>query len=151
MLWSECPNGNKYPILIIQHNFIMLLMEKVSKVAYTKGMVVSTCRHCRKLHLIADNEGKLDMAQYGKKIEDFLRDKGESVQKISVTEQDLEENYLVDKDGVVTLVPKIAGQVLLFFPPFTIIAVEILIYFSQPAEDVNIVDFQPLNPPSRTS
>eukprot|EP01036_Dinobryon_divergens_P027758 gene27759-36580_t len=104
--------------------------QMVSKVAYTKGMVVSTCRHCKKLHLIADNEGKLDMAQYGKKIEDFLLEKGESVQRISITEQDLEDNYLIDKDGVVNLVPKIAGQ---------------------PAADVNIVDFRPFNPPSRSS
>ena len=51
------------------------------------------------------------MAQYGKKIEDFLQEKGESVQRISITEQDLEDNYLIDKDGVVNLVPKIAGQV----------------------------------------
>lgn len=76
-------------------------------------MVVSTCRHCKNLHLIADNEGKLDMAQYGKKIEDFLRDKGENIQKLSITEKDLEDNYLIDKDGVITLVPKIAGQVFL--------------------------------------
>ena len=133
---------------------MMLLLEKVSKVAYTKGMVVSTCRHCKKLHLIADNEGKLDMAQYGKKIEDFLRDKGESVQKISITEQDLEENYLVDKDGVVTLVPKIAGQVLssLSFWYFRSVAIiSSFFIFPQPAADVNIVDFQPFNPPSSTS
>jgi len=97
----------KYIMTVLINN----AYHKVSKVAYTKGMVVSTCRHCKKLHLIADNEGKLDMAQYGKKIEDFLREKGESVQRISINEKDLEENYLVDKDGVLSLVPKIAGQV----------------------------------------
>ena len=72
-------------------------------------MVVSTCKSCKNLHLIADNEGKLDMAQYGKKIENFLEEQGESVQKVSLTSQDLKDNYLVDKDGVVALVPKSQG------------------------------------------
>jgi hypothetical protein len=85
---------------------------KISKVAYANGMVISTCKHCRSLHLIADNEGKMDMKQYGKKIEDYLRGKGENIQKMSITPQDLENNYLVDKDGVISLVPKIGGQVL---------------------------------------
>jgi hypothetical protein len=31
-------------------------------------------------HLIADNEGKLDMGEYGKKIEDYLATQGEAVQ-----------------------------------------------------------------------
>ena len=74
-------------------------------------MVISTCKHCKKLHLIADNEGKLDMAQYGKKIEDYLAQHGEKVQKLSITPEDLEENYLIDKDGEICLVPKAAGQV----------------------------------------
>jgi len=92
----------------------------ISKVAYANGMVVSTCKHCRNLHLIADNEGKMDMKQYGKKIEDYLREKGENIQKLSITPQDLENNYLVDKDGILSLVPKIGGQ---------------------PPADVNIVDY----------
>jgi alpha-galactosidase len=74
-------------------------------------MVVSTCRTCRSLHLIADNEGKLDMKQYGKKMEDYLESNGEKVTKITINEQELEENYLIDKDGVLTLVPKMFGQV----------------------------------------
>lgn len=85
--------------------------QMVAKVAYTSGMVVSTCKHCQSKHLIADNEGKLDMAEYGKKIEDYLKDKGETVQKLSITTQDLEDNYIVDQDGVISLVPKMAGQV----------------------------------------
>jgi len=55
--------------------FICTQFFKISKVAYANGMVVSTCKHCRNLHLIADNEGKMDMKQYGKKIEDYLREK----------------------------------------------------------------------------
>jgi len=93
--------------------FICTQFFKISKVAYANGMVVSTCKHCRNLHLIADNEGKMDMKQYGKKIEDYLREKGENIQKMSITPQDLENNYLVDKDGVISLVPKVGGQVLI--------------------------------------
>lgn len=95
--------------------------QMVSKVAYNYGMVVSSCKHCKNKHLIADNEGKLDMPEYGKKIEDYLRGRGEAIQRISVTAEDLEDNYLIDKDGVLSLVPKIAGQ---------------------PPVDVSIVDLQ---------
>ena len=51
--------------------------QMISKVAYDKGMVVSTCKQCRNKHLIADNQGKLDFPSFGKKIEDFLAVKGE--------------------------------------------------------------------------
>ena len=79
--------------------------------AYQYGMVVSTCKHCRSNHLIADNQGKLDMQEFGSKIEDYLIAKGESVQKLSITPKELEDNYICDKDGVVTLIPKMGGQV----------------------------------------
>ena len=75
-------------------------------------MVVSTCKTCKQYHLIADNERKLDMGQdYGARIEDFLKTKGERVQKLSVSLQELEDNYLVDKDGEVIMIPKATGQV----------------------------------------
>lgn len=75
-------------------------------------MVVSTCKHCKQFHLIADNERKLDMGKdYGPRIEDFLKSKGETVQRLSVSLQELEDNYLVDKDGILSMVPKAAGQV----------------------------------------
>ena len=74
-------------------------------------MVVSSCKHCKNKHLIADNEGKMDMGQYGKKIEEFLESKGEVIQRLSISTKELEDNYLIDKDGVITLVPKIGGQV----------------------------------------
>lgn len=84
--------------------------QMISKVAYNHGMVVSTCRHCKSKHLIADNEGKLDMKEYGRKIEDYLEQKKERIQRITVTPQDLEDNYLVDTDGVISLVSKMGGQ-----------------------------------------
>lgn len=61
----------------------------------------------------------MDMGQYGKKIEEFLESKGEVIQRLSISTKELEDNYLIDKDGVITLVPKISGQVLirLFMSP----------------------------------
>jgi len=84
--------------------------QMVSKVAYNHGMVVSTCRQCKSKHLIADNEGKLDMGEYGRKIEQYLEQKGEKVQHMTITAKDLIDNYLVDQDGVVALVSKQGGQ-----------------------------------------
>ena len=85
---------------------------QVSKIAYHKGMVVSTCKHCKQYHLIADNERKLDMGKdYGLKIEDYLELQGETVQRLSVSLQELDDNYLIDKDGVLSMIPKAAGQV----------------------------------------
>lgn len=84
----------------------------MSKVAYTHGMVVSTCKHCSNRHLIADNENKMDMKEFGPKIENYLEERlGESVQRMTISEADLENYYLLDKDGVLSLYPKAAGQV----------------------------------------
>jgi transcription elongation factor Elf1 len=83
----------------------------ISKVAYNEGIVVSTCKTCKVNHLIADNLKKLDMAEYGNKIETYLESKGEVVTRMSITPEELENNYLVDRDGVLTLQPKIGGQV----------------------------------------
>ena len=94
--------------------------QMVSKVAYYSGIVVSTCKHCKVNHLIADNLGKLDMAEYGAKAEDYLRSKGESVTRITLTSEDLEKNYVIEKDGEIYLQPKLGGQ---------------------PSTDVNIIDF----------
>ena len=94
--------------------------------AYNHGMVVSSCKHCKNKHLIADNEGKMDMAQYGKKIEEFLESKGEIIQRLTISPKELEDNYLIDKDGVIKLVPKIGGQVCTISPCF----LSIFLYFS---------------------
>ena len=108
--------GSQYPQL---EKFLMMYTCKIctgrnaqmiSKVAYNNGMVVSTCRHCKSKHLIADNEGKLDMQEYGRKIEDYLQQKNETVRRINITPKDLEDNYLVDTDGVISLVSKMGGQ-----------------------------------------
>lgn len=82
----------------------------ISKIAYNYGMVVCTCKTCRNRHLIADNEGKLDFKEYGKKIEEYLVQQGETVQRLSIPANDLKDYYILDQDGKVTLVPKTMGQ-----------------------------------------
>jgi transcription elongation factor Elf1 len=84
--------------------------QMVSKVAYTQGTVVSTCKHCGIKHLIADNKCLLDLPEYGKRIEEYLERNGEKVQRITLSNKDLDENYLVDSDGIITIVPKMGGQ-----------------------------------------
>ena len=94
--------------------------QMVSKVAYINGMVVSKCKSCNTKHLIADNEGKLDMGEYGKRIEEYLKSKGDKVQRVSFNSKELEENYVIeDEDGIISLWPKMGGQ---------------------PPEDVTIID-----------
>ena len=79
-------------------------------------MVVSTCKSCKNYHLIADNERKLDMGgDYGKRVDEFLTSKGETVQKLSMSLQELKDNYLVEKDGVLSIVPKNSEQVCRLF------------------------------------
>jgi len=76
----------------------------VSKVAYEHGMVVTTCRHCKNRHLIADNEQKLDMGPDTpafKKVEDLLKSRGERVKRMQVDSKNdlLEGRYIVEQDG----------------------------------------------------
>lgn len=85
-------------------------LRQVSKVAYSKGMVVSRCKHCDSKHLIADNESKLDMSEYGKTAEEYLSAKGEAVQRISLSADLLSEHYLIEKEGVLYLYPKSLGE-----------------------------------------
>ena len=109
---SQNPNLDKFLMMYTCKICSGRNAHMVSKIAYSHGMVVATCRHCKTKHLIADNERKLDFPkEYGRKIEEYLESKGERVQRLSVSEKDLEDNYLVDEDGVVSLVSKMAGQV----------------------------------------
>lgn len=111
---SQNPNLEKFLMMYTCKICTGRNAHMVSKIAYTKGMVVATCRHCTTKHLIADNEQKLDFPkEYGRKIEEYLESKGERVQRVTISAQDLEDNYLVDEDGVVSLVSKMAGQVYL--------------------------------------
>jgi hypothetical protein len=85
---------------------------KISKVAYYHGMVISACKQCNVSHLIADNEHKLDFPEkYGKRIEDYLTQQGERVQKMVLNEADLEKYHILDRNGELQLIPKSTGQV----------------------------------------
>lgn len=64
------------------------------------------------MHLIADNERKLDFGDDGfARADEYLISKGEKVREMSLSLSELRENYLVEKDGVLTLVPKSLNQV----------------------------------------
>ncbi len=84
--------------------------QEISKIAYQEGIVVSKCSNCKTSHLVADNTGKLDMAEYGKKIDTYLESKGETVQRLVLTPEQLEENYLIDRNGKIELHNKEGGQ-----------------------------------------
>ena len=71
---------------------------------------MSTCRHCKVKHLIADNKGLLDLPEFGSRIGEYLESRGERVQRLSLSEEELDKNFLVDDDGQLTLVSKMGGQ-----------------------------------------
>lgn len=82
-------------------------------------MVVSTCKQCNASHLIADNERNMGFPdKYGKRIEDYLIQQGERVQKVVLTEADLQKYHLVDRNGELQLISKETGQVIYFFKYF---------------------------------
>ncbi len=82
----------------------------ISKLAYTTGAVISTCIGCDSRHMLADNAHKFDMKQYGKRIDEYLTQKGEFVQKLNITAKDINEYHLVDSEGKIRLVPKTSGE-----------------------------------------
>jgi hypothetical protein len=71
-------------------------------------MVICTCKNCTSHHLVADNENKLDMRSESgyTRIDEYLKKKGENVKHLSVESSKLSDNYIVEIDGAVGLIPK---------------------------------------------
>ncbi len=62
--------------------------KQISKLAYTKGVVVITCPGCGNRHLIADHLGFFK--DEPRTIEQILAEKGESVQRVDLNQTDFQ-------------------------------------------------------------
>lgn len=74
---------------------------KVSRVAYRKGVVIATCKGCGSQHLIADNLGFTNLWNKEGTIEEYFANKGmeDNVNRVSKDVFDLEKVLGYDSDS----------------------------------------------------
>jgi hypothetical protein len=60
----------------------------MGKKSYNEGVVIIKCESCKNLHLMADHLGWFDSMKNIGTIEDILREKGESIQKLEYSPED---------------------------------------------------------------
>jgi hypothetical protein len=71
----------------------------MSKLAYTKGVVLMKCDGCKNIHLIADHLGWFDSQKKVGTIEDILKEKGEDVQRLRFDPSTMNVDGVPQTDG----------------------------------------------------
>jgi hypothetical protein len=73
--------------------------KQMSKLAYTKGVVLMKCDGCKNVHLIADHLGWFDSQRKVGTIEDILKEKGETVQRLKFDPLSMKVDGVPQADG----------------------------------------------------
>mmetsp|Transcript_23027 Transcript_23027/g.29909 ORF Transcript_23027/g.29909 Transcript_23027/m.29909 type:complete len:215 (-) Transcript_23027:237-881(-) len=81
-------------------------LHKISKIAYNTGIVIVNCKGCQNKHLIADNNGLLDVPDF-KNIKQYLESRGETVKTpiIDSVKQLKDYELQENSEGDIELIP----------------------------------------------